>query len=143
MFIGEFTHSIDLKGRVSIPYRFRKDLGDGGVITKGTDDCLVIYTKTEWEKVASKLADLPMFDPKAKALTRFIFSSAAEVDFDSQGRALLPQFLRDFADLGKDVIIAGVYNKIEIWSIKNWKNQQEKVGVGSEKFEKDLQSLGI
>lgn len=143
MFIGEFTHSIDAKGRVAVPFRFRRGLGKGAVVTRSTDKCLTIYPKNEWETVASKLTNLPMFDPKAKALSRFIFSSAVEVEFDRQGRALLPNFLRAWAGLKKDVIITGLYNKIEVWDKAIWQLEQKKAGVGSEKFDKELQELGI
>lgn len=143
MFIGEFTHTIDAKGRVAIPFRFRRGLGKGAVITKSTDACLVIYPKDEWEAVASKLTNLPMFDQKAKALSRFIFSSAVDVEFDRQGRALLPGYLRVYGKLTKQVVIAGVYNKIELWDEKIWQLEQKKSGVGTSAFEKDLQELGI
>lgn len=143
MFIGEFAHSIDEKGRVAVPFRFRRGLGKGAVITKSIERSLTIYPKQEWLKVAQKLANLPMFDPKAKSLSRFIFSSAVEVEFDSQGRALIPHQLRKYAELNKNTTIIGVFNKIEVWDEKIWLEQQNKSGVGTEKFEKDIQQLGV
>lgn len=143
MFIGEFSHTIDAKGRVAVPFRFRRGLGKGAVITRSTDTCLVIYPKEEWTTVAQKLSRLPMFDPKAKALSRFIFSGAVEVEFDRQGRALIPQYLRQWAGLKKQVVVTGIFNKIEIWDEVSWKAQQKKDGVGSAEFDKQIQELGI
>jgi MraZ protein len=143
LFIGEFNHTIDLKGRVAIPFRFRGDLGTGAVITRSIEKCLVIYTKDEWEKVASKLNNLPMFDTKARTISRFIFSGAAQVEFDKQGRALIPNYLREYAALKKDVVLAGLYSKIEIWDQGAWGINQAKSGVGSDDFNKQLQELGI
>jgi len=143
MFIGEFAHSIDEKGRVAVPFRFRRDLGKGAIIAKSIEQSLTIYPKQEWQNMAEKLANLPMFDPKAKALSRFIFSSAVEVEFDSQGRALIPHNLRDYAQLNKSTIVIGVYNKIEIWDNQKWVEEQKKSGIGTLKFEQDIQRLGI
>ena len=143
MFIGEFAHSIDEKNRVAVPFRFRRGLGKGAIITKSIELSLTIYPKEEWLKVAEKLTNLPMFDPKAKTLSRFIFSSAVEVDFDNQGRVLIPQYLRDYAKLEKNTVIIGVFNKIEIWDSQKWIEQQKKTGVGTDQFEKDIQRLGI
>ncbi len=143
MFIGEFTHSVDLKGRVAIPFRFRNDLGNGAVITRSIEKCLVIYTKDEWDKVASKLTNLPMFDAKARAVSRFIFAGAAQVEFDKQGRALIPAYLREYAGLKKEVMLAGLYNKIEIWDTEGWVKNQAKTGIGTDDFDKQLKELGI
>ena len=114
MFIGEFTHTIDSKNRVAIPFKFRRALGKGAIIAKSIDKSLTIYSKDEWQKLAEKLTSLPIFDPKAKALNRFLFSSAVNIEFDHQGRALLNSTLKQYAGLKKEVIIAGIYNKIEI-----------------------------
>lgn len=143
MFIGEFNHSIDLKGRVAVPFRFRTDLGNGAVITRSIEKCLIIYTKEEWERVASKLTNLPMFDSKARALSRFMFSGAIEVEFDRQGRILIPGYLRDYAKLKKQVIVAGLYNKIELWDDEEWQSNQSKAGVGTKEFDKQIQELDI
>lgn len=143
MFIGEFNHTIDPKGRVAVPFRFRGDLGSGAVITRSIEKCLVIYTKEEWEKVAQKLNNLPMFDSKARTISRFIFSGATQVEFDKQGRVLIPGYLREYAGLKKDVILAGLYSKVEIWNQKSWGEDQTKAGVGSAEFNKQLQELGI
>lgn len=143
MFIGEFEHTIDPKGRLAVPFRFRVGLGTGGIVTRSIEKCLVIYTQAEWEKVAEKLASLPMFDDKARSVSRFIFSGAVEVEFDRQGRALIPQYLRDYAGLRKNVIVAGLYNKIEVWNEEAWTKQQRKAGVGTEEFNNQLRDLGI
>lgn len=143
MFIGEYSHTIDSKGRVAIPFRFRKRLGKGAVVTRNTDHCLVIYPKEQWEKLASKLTNLPVFDSKARALTRFIFSGATDVEFDKQGRALIPEYLRNWASLSRQVIVTGLYEKIEIWDQNLWVKEQEKQGVGSEQFNNKISELGI
>jgi MraZ protein len=143
MFIGEFNHTIDPKGRVAIPFRFRSDLGSGAVITRSIEKCLVIYTREEWEKVAQKLTNLPMFDAKARAVSRFIFAGAAQVEFDKQGRALIPAYLRDYAGLKKDVMLAGLFNKIEIWDESTWTKNQAKTGIGTDDFDQQLKELGI
>ncbi len=138
MFVGEYTHNLDAKGRLAIPYRMRRELEDGAVVTRGIDGCLTLYTKTEWDKLASKIAGLPISDPKARRFARFFLAGAAELEFDKQGRILLPPYLREYAKFGSEVVIAGVYNRVEIWSKDAWATQQATVSPTE-----DLEGLDI
>ena len=119
MFTGEYNHSIDIKGRIIVPAKFRDELGGEFVITVGLDGCLFIYTQNQFDELASKLGQLPG-TAQARKLQRYIMSSAACVEVDKQGRILIPIKLREYAALDKDVVFAGVNNKIEIWSKERW-----------------------
>lgn len=120
MFIGEYNHTIDIKGRLILPVKFRESLGATFIATKGLDDCLFVYTIAEWAILEAKLRQLPMAKPEARAFVRFFFSGAAEVDCDKQGRVLLPGNLREYAKLDKDVVVIGVSNRVEIWDKQCW-----------------------
>ena len=120
MFMGEYNHTIDAKGRLIIPSRFRDELGDSFVLTKGLDGCLSIYPKGEWEEFEKKLRSLPLTSKNARTFTRFFVSGATSCDLDRQGRILVPATLREYADLEKDVILAGNLDRIEIWSKARW-----------------------
>ena len=139
MFIGEYQHSIDSKGRLAIPAKFRRQLTKGAVVTKGLDDCLFLYTKEEWQKLADKLATLPISKANTRAFSRLMLAGAMDVDIDSQGRIMLPEYLRKFASMKKKVIIAGLYNRLEIWDDAKW----EKYKSGTEKKSNDIaEALG-
>ena len=116
MFMGEYNHTIDAKGRLIIPSKFREALGDTFVVTKGLDGCLFVYDNTEWTAFEEKLKSLPITNKDARKFTRFFLAGAAEVEVDKQGRILVPNVLREFAELNKDVVLIGVASKIEIWS---------------------------
>jgi MraZ protein len=120
MFLGEHCHSIDAKGRLIVPAKYRELLGDTFVVTKGLDGCLYIYPNEEWEEFEQKLNSLPVSKRDARKMVRFFLSSANRVEVDKQGRILVPASLRAFAELEKDVVFAGVGKKIEIWSQENW-----------------------
>jgi MraZ protein len=121
MFIGEFQHNLDEKGRLAIPAKFRVDLKKGAVVTKGLDDCLFLYTKAAWEElVSSKLSQLSFNKANQRAFARFMLSSASEVECDAQGRVVLPEYLRQFASLRKQAVIAGLYDRLEIWDKDRW-----------------------
>ena len=117
MFMGEYNHTIDAKGRVIVPSKFRETLGDEFVVTKGLDGCLFVYDHQEW---AEKLKALPITNKDARAFVRFFLAGAASVEVDKQGRILLPGSLRDFAALAKDAVLIGVGSRIEIWSKERW-----------------------
>ncbi|MBI2589976.1 division/cell wall cluster transcriptional repressor MraZ [Candidatus Berkelbacteria bacterium] len=138
MFVGEYTHTLDPKGRLAIPYRLRRELEEGAFITRGIDGCLALYTRHEWEKIADKISNLPFSDSKARRFSRFFLAGAAEVEFDKQGRVLLPGYLREFAQLKTEVVIAGVYTRIEIWSKTTWEQQKTELTP-----EEDLKGLAI
>ena len=120
MFIGEYNHTLDEKGRLAIPAKFRALLKQGGVVTKGLDNCLFLYTKKEWQVIAAKMSSLPFNKANDRALARHFLAGAMEVDFDVQGRINLPDYLRAFANLKKKVIVAGLYNRVEIWNDSAW-----------------------
>lgn len=143
MFIGEYSHSIDAKGRMAIPVKMRGKLSDGAIVTKGLDNCLFIYPKNEWEKLAEKLANLPISDMKARAFARNFLAGAMELEFDKQGRVLLPSYLRQYASLGADAVVAGLYNRIEIWNEKAWKEYKAKTESSESEINEHLSQLGI
>lgn len=120
MFMGEYNHSIDAKGRVSVPAKFREALGDTFVVSRGLDGCLFIFTNEEWKRFEEKLKTLPMSDSQARKFVRFFLAGASEVETDKQGRVLLPSVLREFAGLSKDVVMVGVGARAEIWDKTRW-----------------------
>ncbi|GMA61847.1 division/cell wall cluster transcriptional repressor MraZ [Alicyclobacillus fastidiosus] len=120
MFMGEFEHSLDAKGRLTVPVKFRDELGPQFVVTRGLDKCLFVYPMQEWQILESKLKALPMTRSDARSFVRFFFSGASECELDKQGRILLPQKLRDYAELDKDCTLLGVSNRVEIWDTNVW-----------------------
>lgn len=143
MFLGEFSHSIDTKGRLAIPAKFRVRLGEGAVVTRGLDGCLVIYPAQEWQEFAEKLDRLPSTQPDVRNFKRFIFSGATECDFDRQGRVLIPAFLREYAGLDETAIVVGQYSKVEIWSRSRWEAARPSVDDSGEQFAERLSSLSL
>ena len=120
MFTGEYNHTVDVKGRLIVPAKFRDQLGDEFVVTKGLDGCLFVYTLDEWHKIEEKFRNITTTSKDARKFARFFFSGAASCEVDKQGRILLPQTLREYADLQKDVVLAGVLSRVEIWSKARW-----------------------
>jgi MraZ protein len=118
--MGEYEHSVDAKGRLILPAKFREELGDTFIATRGLENCLFIYPQKEWAIQDQKLEKLSLFDPQARAVKRYMYGGAAELEVDKQGRVLIPLSLRQYAKLDKDVIVAGVSNRVEIWSKENW-----------------------
>lgn len=144
MFIGEYSHNLDNKGRLAVPAKFRVLLKDGAVVTRGLDNCLFLYTKKEWNELAKKLANLPTISqPKARALARLMLAGAMDVEFDNQGRITLPEYLRKFASLKKETIIAGLYDKLEIWDEKAWNKYKSKTEKDSNSIAEALGELGV
>jgi MraZ protein len=125
MFLGQYEHSLDEKGRVIMPAKFREDLGDSFVITFGLDKCLFIYPMEEWEKLAHNLEALPFGKKDTRAFKRTLASRALISRFDQQGRVVLAKYLRDYAEIEKNVMIIGVFERIEIWDMKKWKGYAE------------------
>jgi MraZ protein len=122
MFMGEYHHSIDIKGRLIVPSKFRDDLGDMFIITRGLDQCLFGYPLSEWGVIEEKLKGLPLTKKDARAFTRFFFSGATESELDKQGRINIPAPLLQYAKLEKECVILGVSNRIEIWSKQIWED---------------------
>lgn len=126
MFLGEFQHTIDDKGRIIIPAKFREALGTEFIITRGLDNCLFVYPRQEWNQLEQKLKQLPMMKSDARAFTRFFFSGASECEWDKQGRVNVPAQLREYAKLDKECVVIGVSTRVEIWDKATWEayNQQ-------------------
>jgi MraZ protein len=143
MFLGQFDHSLDNKGRLTIPSKYRPELEDGLVITRGLDNCLWILARADWDELAAKVSKLPTTNPNARNFSRFLFSQASDTVPDKQGRVLIPQKLREFAGIDTDTVIAGVDNRIEIWSVERWNAMQEQVESNPEAYALQLQDLGI
>lgn len=120
MFMGEYNHTVDAKGRLIVPSKFREQLGDEFVVTKGLDGCLFVYENTEWKILEEKLKNLPLTNANARKITRFFLAGATLCEVDKQGRILLPSVLREFAKIEKDAVMVGVGNRIEIWSKESW-----------------------
>ena len=123
MFRGQFQHSLDIKGRVVIPVKFREGIGDVFFITRTKEKCLLAYTEEEWSQIEKTASELPMTDPEVKKYIRMFIGNVAEVEPDAQGRIVIPQNLRDHAGLIKDIIYVGMANHIEIWSKEEWDSQ--------------------
>jgi MraZ protein len=143
MFIGEYSHNLDSKGRLAVPAKFRSELKKGAVVTRGLDNCLFLYTKSEWQKLATKLATLPISQSKSRAFSRLMLAGAMDVDLDKQGRVVLPEFLRKFGSLKKKIIIAGLYNRLEIWDEVKWEKYKNLTEKDSSKIAENLEGLGI
>ncbi len=143
MLIGEYTHRLDPKKRIAIPAKFRKDLGNKAVITKGLDQCLILYPLAEWEKVAESLGRLPTGQSENRSFVRDIFSGATDVEIDSLGRILIPDYLKKFAELREKVAIVGVYKRIEIWDEKRWEEYKGRVETQTDILAEKLGQLGV
>ncbi|MFC1613569.1 division/cell wall cluster transcriptional repressor MraZ, partial [Patescibacteria group bacterium] len=138
MFIGEYNHNIDDKGRLAVPAKFRSALKKGAVVTRGIDNCLFLYTQEEWNKLAKKLADLPISQANTRAFARLMLAGAMDVSLDKQGRIILPDYLRKYAGMGKKLVIAGLYNRLEIWDEKKWEVYKKGTEKASEKIAEQL-----
>lgn len=143
MFIGEYSHTIDDKGRIALPAKFRSSLSEGVVVTRGLDNCLWVYSRQEWEKLAEKLAALPISRKQSRAFSRLMLAGAMDVELDSQGRVILPEYLRKFARLGKHAVIAGLYNRLEIWDEDAWHTYSQQAESASEEIAEGMAELGI
>ncbi|MFA7653465.1 MAG: division/cell wall cluster transcriptional repressor MraZ [Candidatus Magasanikbacteria bacterium] len=143
MFIGEYSHNLDDKGRLAIPVKFRIDLKKGAVVTRGLDNCLFLYTKIEWNKLAERLATLPISQSNSRAFARLMLAGAMEVEVDKQGRVVLPEYLRAFAGLQKNAIVAGLYNRIEIWDEARWKQYKGQTEKDSNEIAERMAELGV
>ena len=143
MFIGEYQHNLDAKGRMAVPVKFRKDLAGGVILTRGLDRCLFMFTQSEWETLAEKLKNLPLAQANSRAFARLMLAGAMDVEVDAQGRVLVPDYLRKYADLKKETVVAGLYNRLEIWDAEAWKQYKAKTESASEEIAEKLGELGI
>jgi len=142
-FIGEYTYSIDDKKRLALPSKFRNALGEGAVITRGLDSCLFLYSQHEWEVLAEKLSQLPLSQADARSFARLMLSGAMEVTIDNLGRILMPDYLKEYADLKKKVVITGLYTRIEIWDEEKWNTYKTKAEKEAGNIAERLKELGV
>ncbi len=143
MFIGEYNHNLDDKGRLAIPAKFRNILKKGAVVTKGLDNCLFLYSKDKFEEMAKKFASLPISQAKARAFARHMLAGAMDLEFDNQGRITLPEYLRRFSALKKKVIVAGLYDHLEIWDEDSWNKYKLESEKNSNAIAEALGDLGV
>lgn len=143
MFLGEFQHALDAKGRVTIPARLREGLGDNFIATKGMDNCLFLYPLAEWQALEQKLHSLPFTRKDVRAFVRFFFSGACECEVDRQGRIVLPVPLREYAGVDKEVVIVGVGSRVEIWARERWSEYVRGAGDAYDEIAEKLDELGF
>jgi len=143
MLLGEYKHSVDEKGRLAIPVKFRDVLKAGAIITRGLDKSLFIFSLTEWDTLAKKLIALPLAQGNSRAFARLMLAGAADVKLDQQGRILVPDYLREYAGIGKQAVVAGLYNRIEVWNAETWQEYKTKTESASDEIAEKLGELGI
>jgi len=143
MFIGEYSYSIDDKKRLAVPPKFRQLLGKKAVITRGLDQCLFLYPLREWKTLAEKLSKLPLAQADARGFARLMLTGAMEVNLDNLGRVLVPDFLKNYGGLQKKVVIAGVYNRVEIWDEEKWSDYKKKTENEVGDIAERLKELGV
>jgi MraZ protein len=143
MLIGEYIHTIDNKNRVSLPAKFRKEMGKSLVVTPGLDNCLFIFTKKEWVKISEKLSEFSMLSADNRSFNRFMFGGATEVDVDNIGRFLLPDFLKTRAGLSEKVALVGVQNRVEIWNDAKWSEYKKLVEKQADSLAEKLGGAGM
>lgn len=143
VFLGEYEHNLDDKGRLAVPSRFREELGDGVVVTRGFDRCLMGFPRAAWEQLAKRVNELSLGQNEARNLRRLLFSGAADLGLDRQGRILIPQNLREYAGLGDQVIVAGLSTHFEIWAIGSWGQVLESLDTSAGAIAEQLAALGI
>lgn len=143
MFIGEYEHSVDAKGRVIMPAKLREDIGEKFIVTKGLDGCLFAYSISEWTNFEEKLKTLPLTNKNARDFVRFFLSGAVECEIDKQGRFLIPGNLRSYATLEKEIIIIGVGTRIEIWNREEWKKYSSDENISADEIAENMTMLGI
>jgi MraZ protein len=142
MFIGEYEHTLDEKKRVSLPKSFREQLGKKMVMTRGLDNCLFVYPLSQWKKVAAKLETLSFAHSDTRGFNRFILSGAAEVEADGAGRILIPDHQKEFAGLKKDVVFAGVSDRVEVWDATRWRSYKERIEKQADAMAEKLGEIG-
>lgn len=143
MFIGEYSHTIDEKGRVAIPVKFRAKLGGGCVVTRGLDGCLWVYPESEWQKLAERIAELPITQKDARSFARLMLAGATDVTLDRTGRINLPSYLKNFANIKNKVVITGVYDRLEIWPEGGWSEFKKGMEENSETVAENLAEIGF
>ncbi len=143
MFLGEYNHTVDEKARIAIPAKFRKSLAKGAVVTRGLDNCLYLYPMSEWKILAEKISKLPMSQANSRAFSRLMLAGAMDVELDAQGRVVLPEYLRTYAGIAKKAVIAGLYNRFEIWDEEKWNVYKSNTEKGGNDIAEKLGELAI
>jgi MraZ protein len=143
MIIGQYNYNLDPKKRLTIPPKFRSVLSKGAILTRGIDGCLFLYPQKQWNELAEKLSKLPLSQVNARSFARVMIAGAMDVKLDSLGRILIPDYLKDYAKLDKRVVIAGLYDRIEIWNEENWQKYGATTGTQVENIAEGLKELGI
>lgn len=143
MFIGEYQHNFDEKGRLAVPMKFRADLSKGAVVTRGLDRCLFLYTIEAWNQLAEKLVKLPISQSKSRAFSRLMLAGAMDVAIDKQGRIIVPEYLREYAGISKKVVVAGLYDRLEIWDEGAWNTYKQATEAESNSIAEELGALGV
>ena len=143
MLIGEYKHTIDLKKRLAIPSKLRKEIGEKTILTRGLDNCLFLYPMHEWQKLTEKLAELPMGQGNTRSFLRLLLAGAVEVEGDQLGRILVPDFLKNYAGLRQRVVVIGVYNRLEIWDEERWEAYKKDVEKNTDMIAEKLGELGL
>jgi len=141
MFMGEYNHSVDAKGRLIVPSKFREQLGNEFVVTKGLDGCLFVYSQEEWKRIEESLREKPLTSKDARKFMRFFFAGAANCEVDKQGRILLPANLREYAGIDKEVVSVGVFSRVEIWSKDKWENMNSDTDM--DEITSAMEGLGL
>lgn len=142
MLIGEYTHTLDPKNRVSVPSKFRKELGKTIIVTRGLDHCLFVYSKKAWTRFVEKMGDPSLGRSDSRAFNRFILAGATEVDVDSAGRVLVPDYLKAFARLKEKVVVTGLYERVEIWDAEAWSSYTKSIETDADALAEKLGDLG-
>ncbi len=143
MFIGEYHHSIDSKGRLAVPVKFRNELAKGAVVTRGLDNCLFLYPQKDWEALAEKLSKLPISKANTRAFARLMLAGAMDCEIDKQGRIIVPEYLRTYATIKKKTVIAGLYNRLEIWDEAAWNKYKTSTEKKGSDIAEALDDLGV
>ena len=143
MLIGEYEHTLDAKGRISMPAKLRRDMGEVFILTKGLDGCLFAFSPNEWKNFEEKLKSLPLSDKNARNFVRFFLAGATECEIDKQGRFLIASNLRDYASLEKDAVIIGVGTRLEIWNRDKWKKYNSDENISADELAENMTMLGI
>ena len=143
MLIGEYKHTLDPKKRLSLPSKWRGELGSSVVVTRGLDNCLFVYPLPQWQKITDKIGELPLGTADTRSFNRFFLSGAVEVEVDSVGRILVPDFLKEFAHLDTKVVLAGIHNRIEIWDENKWTEYKAQIELQADSLAEKLGQIGV
>ncbi len=143
MLIGEYKHTLDPKKRLSLPSKWRRELGETLIVTRGLDNCLFVYPQHEWEKITEKIGQLPLGSADTRSFNRFFLSGAVEVEVDSVGRILVPDYLKDFAHLDTKVVLAGLHDRVEIWDETRWMEYKTQIEAQADSLAEKLGQIGV